>query len=169
VYQIFDGESANTAAGKPLNISSGSPGIRSLVQRFDTAAASAGGRPSFGGPRQGRPVGREDWQTPGMDRASRSRSLAARWTATDVLPTKPRWMTSTKQASRVDDFVKQRQVMFAKTVSIQATHATRIHMQRPQRPLLYPFVLTVASAAFSLFVAYSPVFVSCISFDGSYF
>ena len=111
--QLLDGESAST--GKPTDVTPGCPGTRPLVQHFDVAGA---GRPNGGGVnRQSRP-GRDDGQTAtGSDRASRSRSLAARWTATtatDILPSKPKWMTTTvdrtKQLSHVEDFDRQRQV-----------------------------------------------------------
>jgi len=94
--QVFDGESANSGH-KPSDITPGCPGIRSLVQRFDTLGAA--GRPGgSGGNRQSRP-GKDDGLTVlGSDRPSRSRSLAARWPATtvaDILhPPKPRWMTT---------------------------------------------------------------------------
>jgi len=98
---MFDAESVNP--GKQSDITPGCPGIRPLVQRFDSAS----------GYRQSRP-GKDDGQT--ADRGSRSRSLAARWTATDILPTKPKWMTTTatldktKQSSHLADFDRQRQV-----------------------------------------------------------
>jgi len=130
MLQIFDGESRDVAGGRRPDVTRGCPrGIRAMAQRFDaTAAASAAGRPPVtagggGYGRQSRPAAatagcRDDGQTPGgTDRASaRSRSLAARWTATSdiILPTKPRWTTTTtttRQSSHVDDdFDGQRQV-----------------------------------------------------------
>jgi len=94
-------------------VTPGCPAIRSLVQRFDVASAGTG-RPAAGGYHQGRPA-RDDGQT--ADRASRSRSLTARWTVPDILPSKPRWMTTatnmsdkSKQTTHAEDLDRQRQV-----------------------------------------------------------
>ena len=121
---MHDGESAR-AGGKPSSyLTPGCAAIRSLVQRFDAAG---------GGNRESRP-GRDDGPTvPGSERASRSRSLAARWasaTPTDILlPSKPRWMTTkldkTNHPSQVADLDRQRQVTTTTSLAMDVVSCVR--------------------------------------------